>query len=100
MYVRTRVFSETRGDQYIAPIDLSDLDRSSQLGKIPVTQLERREPNTLQAFGVGRGPERDVGAALRDEEVSCHLSRGTDKEGVEPTLGFGAQRTMLHAVSP
>jgi hypothetical protein len=53
VFVCARVVPEARSDKYVAPIDLRDIDRSSQLGQIPIAQLERREPNALKALGVG-----------------------------------------------
>jgi hypothetical protein len=89
---------EPSRDKDITPIDLRDVHRSTQLGQIPITQLERREPNALETNGINRQPEREVGSALRHQEVSRDLFCIAGEKSVEPPLGSGAQRDVLHMV--
>jgi len=87
---------EPSRDKDITPIDLRDVHRSTQLGQIPITQLERREPNALETNGINRQPEREVGSALRHQEVSRDLFCIAGEKSVEPPLGSGAQGDVLH----
>src|SRR6266536_2165358 len=95
--VSPHIGREARRHQHIAPVDLRDLHRPPQLAQVTITQLKRGEANPLEAPGVRRLAEGQVGSAPCDEEVGSRLPRSPDEESIESALGLRAKRRAWHA---
>lgn len=75
----------------ISAVDLRDLDSFAKRREGTVTELENGESNALEAPRVGRLIEREVIAAVGNEEIgSLHPRRSFEESGETP-FGFRAQ---------
>ena len=85
------VIGEVGCDQQVSPVVLGQLNCVAEPVECAFGQLKGREAHALQCIGVSMLIARKVDAALFNKQRFRLLSKASRKDGLQPTLRFGAE---------